>query len=149
MGWDVEHNPLAPDGLEVAVQELKDSIGASEKKIKKVFYKDYMDYYGFSVSMQTPFERRSNEQRFHYELTEKFLKEELYHAQEREGKNNSYSKEAVENIRKRLEWIETFQEFFKIPVLENEACMISMEKDENGNLIGWGMSGQGMGAGYA
>lgn len=149
MGWDAENNPLAPDGLEIAVQELKDSIGASEKKTKKVFYKDYMDYYGFSVSMQTPFESRSNVQRFHYELTEKFLKEELYHAQEREGKNNSYSKELVENIRKRLEWIETFQEFFKIPVLENEACMISMEKDENGNLIGWGMSGVngGMGTG--
>ena len=36
MGWDAEKNPLAPDGLEVAVQELKDSIGASEKKTKKV-----------------------------------------------------------------------------------------------------------------
>ncbi len=151
IGWDAEKNPIAPEGLEVAVQELKDSLGASEKGTKTVFFKDYMDYYTFSVSIQTPHnDKESNQKRFHYELTERYLREELYRAEESQDKSNyRYSEEALGQARKELGWIEAFHDFFKIPVLENEAVMISMEKDENGTVIGWGMSSAsgGMGTG--
>ncbi|MBQ6844344.1 MAG: hypothetical protein IJO60_06895 [Agathobacter sp.] len=148
IGWD-EDTMKAPQGLEVAVQELKDSIGPSESGTKTVFLKDYIDYYSFSVSFRTPYDDESNEKRFHYELDARRLRYELPLAEESVGKNYGYSEGAVEQFRKELKWIETFHEFFKIPVLENEVYMISMKKDENENVIGWGMSSKngGMGSG--
>lgn len=139
----------APEGIEIAVQELYDSIGASEKETKTILLKDYLNYYSFTVSFQTPYDGdESTEHRFNYELTERYLREELYRAEESQGKSNySYSEDALANARKRLGWIEAFHEFFKIPVLENEAYMISMEKDENGNVIGWGISSTNSGTG--
>ena len=47
--WDANNNMIAPEGLEVAVQELKDSLGASEKGTKTILLKDYVDYYSFSA----------------------------------------------------------------------------------------------------
>lgn len=151
IGW-AEETLHAPEGLEVAVQELYDSTGASEVKEKTVFLKDYIDYYTFSVSFQTPhvpYAHGSGEPYLNYELSKSDLLSELQYADEHEGKNYSYFVELRESLGKQLGWIETFQEFFKIPVLENEVYMLSMEKDENENVIGWGMSSVngGMGSG--
>ncbi len=145
-GWD-EATVEPPEGLEIAVQELKDTIGASETGTKTVLLKDYIDYYNFSVSFQTPYDHVSGEERFHYELSARDLRAELYHAEERVGKNYSYSEEALEHLRKELTWIESFQKFFRIPVLENDAYMISMKKDENGDVVGYGMSSANGGLG--
>lgn len=149
--FDANSNWIPPEGINLAVKELQDSLGASEKRTETVFLKDYMDYYTFSVSFQTPYnDDESNEMRYHYELTKSFLLEELYVAEESQDKSNySYSEGVLGQIRKELEWIEAFHEFFKIPVLENDATIISIEKDENGELIGWAMlsAGGGFGSG--
>lgn len=144
IGWDAE-GIVVPEGLEVAVQELMNSIGASESGSKTIRLKDYMDYYNFSISFQTPYKHGDNENRFHYELSSRDLKAEL----NRVENNNAYSKESVERLRKEWMWLESFQNFFRIPVLENEVYMISMKKDEYGEVIGYGMSNTngGMGSG--
>ena len=146
IGWD-EDTMKAPQGLEVAIQELKDSIGPSESAEKTVMLKEYTDYYTFNVSLQTPYDAKSNENRFHYELDARRLRNELPEAEESVGKNYGYSEGVVEQMRKELEWAETFQDFFKVPVLENEVIKIFMEKDENENVIGWGISSNSMGMG--
>ena len=146
IGWDAE-GIKAPEGLEIAIEELKDTTGASETGTKRILLKDYMDYYNFSVSFQTPYDHESGEKRFHYGLSAGELRAELDYAEGRAGKNYSYSKDAVERLRKELKWVETFQEFFKIPVLENEAYIISLRKDANGDVIGYGMSSANGGLG--
>lgn len=146
--FDSNSNWIPPEGIALAVKELQDSLGASEKRTETVFLKDYMDYYSFRVSFQTPYnDDESNNMRYHYELTESFLREELYVAEESVGNNYNYSEGVLGQLRKELGWIEAFHDFFKIPVLENDATIISIEKDENGELIGWGMSSAGGGFG--
>lgn len=146
MGWDGNNEWLPAEGLDIAAQELKDSIGPSEKGTKTVFLKDYLDYYSFDVSFSAPYSGRFVD-RVHVELIETFLKTEIMHAKEASGKNYGYTEEAIAQMEKKLEWIETFHEFFKIPVLENEVYTLSMEKDANGNVIGYGMASANLGMG--
>ena len=147
MGWDEENKWIPPEGLEKAAKELRDSLGPSEKGTKTVFLKDYLDYYSFEVNFTAPYKGNRFVDSVSISLSESFLKENIYEAENTNGKNYNYSDEWYENALKQLEWIETFHEFFKIPVLENEVYTLSMEKDANGNVIGYGMASANMGMG--
>ena len=145
-GWD-EAEEIAPEGLEVAVYELIEDTGASETGTKTVLLKDYVDNYGFGVGFQAPYDKASGEKRLHYDLDARWLRVELYHAKESEGKNYGYSNDAIKQIEKEFAWLKAFQKFFEIPVLENEAYIISVKKDEHGDVVGHGYSSINVGGG--
>ena len=142
INW-TEETLKSPEGLEVAYAELYESIGPSEEKEKTVFLKDYMDYYDFSVSFHSPREWGSEKEFFHFEIDEEHLEAELLYVEKTE--NHRYSDELIEKYRNQKIWIETFHEFFKIPVLENEVITINMRKNAAGEVSGYGMSSNGMG----
>lgn len=136
--WDENHLQEEMEGIEVAVQELCDSIGPSERGETLVYIKDYVDYYPFSVFVSGDFDTEKNVENFYIDMSEPELESELFYAEKQSGKNYSYSKEAVEKLKKKLEWLKIFQEFFKIPVLDTEVCAIAVEKDSQGNVLGYG-----------
>lgn len=146
LDWMENQEDEALEGLELAVRELYDSIGPSERAEELFFVKDYEDYYSFSVEVTGDFDSEKNMDQFNFELYESALESDLLYAEEHIGKNYSYSEEAIAEMRKQLEWLETFQEFFKIPILETEVCTIAMEKDANGELLGWGVATVGSGS---
>lgn len=77
IGWD-NSTVHASEGLETAIKELQDSIGASESGTKMLFLKDYKDYYTFDISFQTPYSTEAEDDiRFYYNLSKPGLKREL------------------------------------------------------------------------
>ena len=134
VNWE-EESSYELEGLELAFQELYESLGPAESDEKIIFLKDYMDYYEFSVDFQGPYEYGRGKRQMYFDLIESELKNDIAYG-EKEGIEES----EVDKPRKRLEWLQTFHEFFKIPVLENDVSVISMEKDANGNVSGWGIS---------
>lgn len=145
--WDETMQMDNLHGLALAAQELYNSIGPSERVEEIIFLKDYEDYYHFSVSVASDFDTKKNMEQLYFDMDEYYLESELNYAESRTNKNYSYSGELINKLKKQQEWLAVFREFFKIPILENEVCAISMEKDANGNLLGWGMATASSGSG--
>lgn len=103
------------EGVVKAYEELADTIGPGEEAEKEIYLKDYMDYYQYTIQLDIP-------------------GTEIYRAARW---SNRTIKQEQEN-----DTIKKLNDFFKIPVLEEERSYISIGKNEQGNIYHTG-SGTG------
>lgn len=103
------------EGVVKAYQELADTIGPDEEAEKEICLKDYMDYYQYTVELDIP-------------------------GTEISRWKSLYKKGVVQEQEKHTS--EILNEFFKIPVMEEERHIISIGKNEQGNIYHTG-SGNG------
>lgn len=118
-------------GLEKAIKELYDQTSPGTENMVTVKLKDYLDYYNFTMDLELPDSVERGFFGYYAHFQESELREDLAHWEET-GSN----KEEAKRVRKYLEALDVFQEFFKIPVLDNEVYTIGMAKDEAGRVIG-------------
>lgn len=112
-----DDSPLSKQsGIQKAYKELFDTAENGEEKTKKVYLKDYYDYYPLGIGFDLP---HTNWYRYDGEN----LKGEPYDA---------------------LYVTEKFREYFKIPVLDSDTLTISVEKGEDGNSYSTGVDEMGM-----
>ena len=105
-------------GIDKAYYELAQTVGPGEERETTVYLKDYMDTYPIEVVVDLPGMTASLD---------------LWHA-------SNQTAELAEIERD----IQRMQEYFAIPVLEDETYELSVGKDENGNFShGSGGSGEG------
>lgn len=140
--WEASNGNLTIEGLQLAMQELYEELGPSEEKEKMIYIKDYSEYYSFTVEVHAPYSLENETESLHITLNENELKYAIPI-----GEKNEFSSELLDEAKRNLEWLEIFQEFFKIPVLENEAAIITMRKYDTGEVAGWGMGTANMGTG--
>ncbi len=103
-----------PKGLELAYMELMEETPNGTTGCKDVYLKDYLDYYIFDLWIAFP---------------EQSLDIQSYYLQTDEPKET----DAVKVL-------EAFNNFFKIPVLEDEVCRIGINKNSKGEIEGYGFS---------
>lgn len=103
------------NGITKAYAKLADTIGANEEAEKEIYLKDYIDYYQYTVELDIPGTRFYEWGTMSQNVTAK--EQEKY-------------------------TIEILNEFFKIPVLEDERHSISIGKNEQGDIYHTG-SGTG------
>lgn len=119
-------------GLEKAWKELYDSVKPGEEEEMMIYLQDYMEYYHFGIEFHAAFDGSKDEERISLYYNEKSLLEDIETAEQRGAK------EEAEKLQEQLEDVKAFQEFFKIPVLDNEVAKLALAKDEKGNVIAWG-----------
>lgn len=103
------------NGITKAYAKLADTIGANEEAEKEIYLKDYIDYYQYTVELDIPGTRFYEWGTMSQNVTAK--EQEKY-------------------------TIEILNEFFKIPVLEDERHSITIGKNEHGEIYHTG-SGTG------
>lgn len=103
------------NGITKAYAKLADTIGANEEAEKEIYLKDYIDYYQYTVELDIPGTRFYEWGTMSQNVTAK--EQEKY-------------------------TIDKLNEFFKIPVLEDERHSISIGKNEQGDIYHTG-SGTG------
>lgn len=118
-------------GLEKAIKELYDKTSPGTENMVTVKLKDYLDYYNFSMDLELPDSVGRGIFGHYGYAQESELREDLARWEET-GSN----KEEAKRVRKYLDALDVFQEFFKIPVLDTEVYTIGMAKDEAGRVIG-------------
>lgn len=132
--WDgMEGAPQLSQGLDVAMMELYEETGPSERHEKMILLKDYLDYYSFVVDISCPHNSNMNTSAFSLFLMQEELENDIAY-----GIDHNIAEQEVDKARQNLIWLQTFHNYFRIPVLEKEAMSIAIEKDEDGNVIGWG-----------
>jgi hypothetical protein len=97
-------------GLDAAYEELSAATPAGQEAEKTIYLRDYLDYYPLSLQLELP----------NYW-----------------GILDSQSSPAMQQAQQPLQ---TIQEYFKIPVLEEEQCQITLGKSEEGHAWHWGFS---------
>lgn len=97
-----------------AFQELVDEAPAGKTTTKQVYLKDYMDYYGFEIYVDIP---------------ELEYSRRIYHV------GYEYTEEEIEKLESTED---DFNEFFKIPVLDTDVYQIGVNKNADGEVIGYG-----------
>ncbi len=105
------------EGIGLAYQELSETIEAGGEGEKKIYLKDYLDYYPIVGDLDFPY--------MHVSL------DSIYRTnQENDYRNERYISSKI-------------QEYFKIPILEDEMFKITIRKNENGYIssIGGGNTG--------
>ena len=137
MDYDKEHYY----GLEKAIKELYDKTSPGTEQTAMVYLKDYLEYYSFVMDLELPENVGGGDYtnyafRQEWELREKLAKWEAA------GNSN----EEAKRLKKYLEALDIFQEFFRIPVLDTEAYTIGLAKDKNGRVIGMSESSVGGGS---
>ncbi|MBQ8518059.1 MAG: hypothetical protein IJ455_00445 [Agathobacter sp.] len=120
-------------GLHAAMKELYDQTEPGTENSITVYMKDYVDYYTFGLSLHLP-ENSENKTADYYRYTYLWKYEVLEEIAQLEKQGSN--KEEVEQMKAYLADLETFQEFFKIPVLDKEVYTLAMSKDSEGNIIG-------------
>ena len=138
--WEDEYVPET--GLALAMKELYEETQPGEEKSKFIYLKDYMEYYTFSFDLNSAFTEEERGTSLDVMLQESVLKDYVEN-----GEARGYSKERVEEAKQQLEWLQMFYDFFKIPVMEQDAAVIQLKKDADGNVLGWGMATASMGSG--
>ena len=118
-------------GLDVAIKEVYDKTAPGTENIVTVYLKDYLEYYNFGLDLRLPDKVGGTFYGHYISFNEQELREDLAHY-EKTGLN----KEEAKKLKKYLEALDIFQEFFKIPVMETEVYKIGMTKDENGVVTG-------------
>ena len=103
------------EGVTRAYAELADTIGPNEEAETEIYLRDYMDYYRYTIQLDIP-------------------GTDIYR---NPGWSNSAAKKEQEEYA-----IEKINDFFKIPVLEEECHSISVGKNEQGTIYHTG-SGNG------
>ena len=105
------------DGIAKAYEELANTIGPNEEAETEIYLKDYIDYYQYTIQLELP-------------GTDIYRWKSMY----KKGVVQKQEDYAMEKL----------SDFFKIPVLEEERCSISVGKNEQGNIYHTG-SGTGEG----
>lgn len=124
VNFDDEEEALELVGLNKAMKELLDETAPGEENSMIINLADYLDYYVYEVHIQLP-----------GDINYFFLNgSDIEEAFIRYNGNDSYLQELEEE----LHIVQRMTEFFKIPVLENHFYEISVSKDMEGNLFGWG-----------
>ena len=103
------------EGVTRAYAELADTIGPGEEAETEIYLKDYMDFYEYTIRLKIP-------------------GTDIY-------RNAGWSNKAVKQEQEKYA-IEKLNEFFKIPVLEDERHSITIGKNEHGEIYHTG-SGNG------
>lgn len=124
------------EGLAVAWRELYDQVGAGEEQTITIQLNDYLEYYTFSASFSSPTESGIP---FSLHLWEKELRENL--------KVYAGKRDQIAKLEKHLSYLEAFQEFFKIPIVDGEVHKLAMRKDNSGKVIGSAIASATMGSG--
>ena len=101
-----------PTGLEIAYQELFDSIGPGEEKSAIVYLKDYLDYYPVYVELDFPGTSCSTDR--------------------------SVTLDGASDPGTELYAMAKLRDYFKIPVLEDERISISIGKHTDGTVASMG-----------
>ena len=112
-------------GLQAAMKELYDQTEPGEVNQMTVKLKDYGEYYQFGMELVLPKEET---------LYTKYYGYSYYFIADLEKDI------AQAEAKKVLKDLKNFNEFFKIPVLENEIYTIALKKDAEGKVIGTAMS---------
>ncbi len=120
-------------GLEIAMKELYDKTAPGTQNQITVYLKDYIDYYSFMFDLTLPYHSQEGDVQYdcNFLWGERGLKEDIA-ALEKSGRN---PKELARLKRYQAD-VETFREFFKIPIIEKEAYTLAIAKDEKGEIIG-------------
>ena len=126
-------------GLENAMKELYDNTAPGTENSVTVYLKDYLEYYSFGMDLSFP--DRGGYYDMYIHFSEAHLREDLA-----DWEANGTHKEEAKRVRKYLEALDVFQEFFKIPVLDTEVYTLGMVKDEAGKIIGIAESGNNGGS---
>lgn len=141
-GFDVDYEnpPAEPEGMERAYLELYEKTEAGEEGEMTIFLKDYVDYYTFDMEITGAYSHDGEDLDMdgvlHLNLSESELIWDMEH---------SANVEDVKWAKEKLAVLKKFHEYFKIPILENEVYVISMRKDVEGNVTGYGQSSHGGG----
>ena len=101
------------DGVGKALYELFKRTPNGENSCQTFRLKDYEDYYSFGITFDT----------------------KLYYFWIEPENEDDFANDEV--VKKQREVLEHFNEFFRIPVVENEICKIGVNKSENGELFGY------------
>lgn len=109
--------------MDRVLQELIEGTAPGQRGEILLNRKDYEDYYLFTAE---------------FYLGQHYISLDQYSLMSQLETYGYRSEEVLERIEKELEDAKAFQEFFKIPVIENEYCRFMIEKDEYGEIIGWG-----------
>lgn len=136
MNW-IQSKFYQPEGIERATFELYESLGPSESDERTVYLKDYMEYYTFQVRFDNCVLGENLENAYSFDLSSTELNQEI-----KEGRTKGIDVSASEQ---KLQWLKTFQDFFKIPVLEDEVYALAMKKNKNGEVSGWAIGTAGGG----
>ena len=123
------------DGLMGAFQELAQNTQAGTQSSAVVYLKDYEDFYGFTIDLELPTDGWNNSSFKHISVffSESELREEIKLLEE-----SGTNPDELKQYKEYLKVLEAFQNYFKIPVLEEEAIAIVISKDEQGLIDGWG-----------
>ena len=132
MGDDYEEDKDY-QGLEKAMKELYDQTEAGTGSVRTVYLKDYMDYYTFGLELMLPHDSAvANLNYYEYGyLLESEIKSQITYLEE-----HGSDTEELAKWKRYLADLESFQEFFKIPVLDTEVYNLAILKDENGQVVG-------------
>ncbi len=143
-GTDTMSNDFKSDrtyyGMEKAMKELYDRTAPGEEESAVVYLKDYMEYYTFIHDINFPYISGVNVKEYNHHGYWRFhdLLDDIENLEEYPPSKENQKQ--LEDLKKILKDVETFQEFFKIPVLETEAYKISIRKYEDGDIMGMGVS---------
>lgn len=121
---DAEEDAEKLTGVDKAMKELFDQTEPGQEKSMIINLKDYLEFYEYEVLIDLPGDIA------HYHIN----KEDIEEAFVRYSNNETY----IANLEEELHIVETISEFFKIPVIDNHLYEITVSKDMNGNLYGWG-----------
>lgn len=115
-------------GVDRAMKELFDETEPGQENSKIIDLKDYLDFYEYEITIELP-----------GDITHHFLnREELEESLAYYGNDKNYwGSLYLEELKEELHILETFTEFFKIPVIDNHLYEIAVSKDKDGNLYGW------------
>ena len=124
------------EGLQIAMKELYDKTPNGAEGSAMVYLKDYMKEYAFIHMLDLPYETDDSTDSYIAYPTYWDNDEVLADIKdlEKTGKNDKRLKELKQYLADR----ETFQKFFRIPVIEEEVHYIALAKDENGVVVGLG-----------
>lgn len=111
-------------GVDKAMKELFDKTEPGQENSAVINLADYLDFYEYEIYIDLPGDIH------HYYISRGDIEEDFH----RYSANESYQKELEEQ----LHLIDTLTEFFKIPVIKNHFYEISVAKNMDGTLHGWG-----------
>lgn len=124
------------EGLQIAMKELYDKTPNGTEGRATVYLKDYMEEYTFIHMLDLPFETEEPTDIYNDYVTY-FDKDELL-ADIEELEESGGNEDQLKELKQYLKDIETFQEFFRIPVIEEEVHHLALVKDEDGTVVGMG-----------
>ncbi|MBQ8279222.1 MAG: hypothetical protein IJZ23_05220 [Roseburia sp.] len=111
-------------GVDRAMKELFDKTEPGQESSRIIDLADYLEFYEYDVFIDLPGDI----------MYSHINKEDINEAIGRYTANETY----VVQLKEELRIVEAIEAFFKIPVIENHLYEITVAKDADGHLYGWG-----------